>query len=169
MVVAAAGAVVRLTRIYSCDNMAGELTVRKAKAADLDRLRPFAHVFHKMTCFRHKKIPEHLVDDYFRHMTTTPNAVILTHDEGAIGASVERAEMGFGYILRERFFMSKPGTGKALLNAFHALARRKKVDLTALSLICEDNKIPAGLHDYYLSMGYELTEAVYVRKVDTCQ
>lgn len=149
--------------------MARDLTVRKARPADLERLRPFAHIFHKMSCFRHKKIPEHIVDDYFKHMTTTPNAVILTHDGGAIGASVERAEMGFGYILRERFFMSKPGTGKLLLDAFHALARAKKVDLTALSLICEDNAIPKGLHDYYVSMGYELTEAVYVRRVETCQ
>jgi len=148
--------------------MTKDLTVRKANPDDLERLRPLAHIFHKMTCFKHKKIPGHIVDDYFDHMTNTPNAVILTHGEGAIGASVERAEMGFGYILRERFFMSKPGTGKLLLDAFHALARTKKVDLTTLSLICEDGEIPAGLHDYYLSMGYELTEAVYVRKVEPC-
>lgn len=169
MAAGAAAAHLDLTRTYSYDSMGRTLKVRKANADDLERLRPFAHLFHKMSCFRDTDIPEHLVDDYFGHMTTNPNAVILTHDQGAIGASVERAEMGFGYILRERFFMSVPKTGRALLDAFHALARTKKVDMTALSLICKDNEIPEKLHAYYLDMGYELTEAVYVRKVDKCQ
>ena len=163
-------AVVRIleTLTYSRRADMVELKVRKADETDLERLRPFAHVFHKMCCFRDKKIPGDLVDRYFEHMTNDPNAVILTHDHGALGASVERAEMGFGFILRERFFMSAPKTGRVLLDAFHALARTKKVDLTALSLICKDNVIPPKQHQQYIDMGYELTEAVYVRKVDTC-
>lgn len=148
--------------------MTKDLRVRKAHAGDLERLRPFAHVFHKMCCFRDKPIPETLVDDYFERMTNDPNCVILTHDEGALGASVERAEMGFGFILRERFFMAATKTGDALLEAFHQLARVKRVDMTSLSLICKDNEIPEKMHDKYIAMGYELTEAVYVRKVDKC-
>jgi len=140
--------------------------VKKATRAELEALRNFTDVFKRMSCFKDFDVSDEAVDAYLDAITADPNTIVFTNGVGALGASVEKAEMNMGFILRERFFMSKPGEGRELLDAFHVYAKTKGVDLTALSLICKDGKIPSKLHDYYIDMGYEMTEAVYVRKVD---
>lgn len=139
--------------------------VRKANMVDLERLRSRAKFFHKLSCMRHKPIKDEHIDAYFKHMDDDPNAFVLVHGNAAVGATVDKAEMGFGFILRERFLISSRKKLGPLLDAFHRLAVQKKVDLTSLSLMCKDNKIPKEQHERYIDMGYELAEAVYVRKV----
>ena len=152
--------------------MSETLKVRKMGPVDRARLRAFASVFHKTGCFSHVDIPtahiNELTDEYLDRMAADPNVVLLTHDKGALGAAIERAEMGLGTVLRERFFMAERGSGGVLLDAFHSVARTRGVDLTALSLICKDGRVPPALHNHYVDMGYEMVEAVYVRKVDKC-
>jgi len=144
-------------------NESFDMNIRTATFDDLDSLVLWAREFHAMSFFKNHAFSPQGTKNFLTMMIRNPSFVILMHDNGAIGGSIENNPFCNARVAKELFWYAERD-GIQLLSAFSGWANDNAADIEFMSSIHPLSKNGSTLHKLMNRRGYELVENTYIRR-----
>ena len=139
------------------------MTITKASRSDLGHLLNLARRFHALGPYRDRPFDEDLLTEYLVSFFDRADARIYMTNRGAIGMSIESAEVYKTPFVRERFFYAEKGEGAELLEMLDHFSDQNgnlPITLSALSQDGKDTRLHTRL---YGRRGYRVAETTYIK------